>query len=208
MCDQMASTKTSQRAQTSSLVRTHSPSELSKLVWNADQSVIQVETLNSYAVPDDDRLFALHLAGHTPTDKDLEGYHAWFSQVRAATQRGVDVVRVHIVPETLNAYLRFEIEVAYLQHCTPAGEKVFLLQRERAKSLTSRIPQDFYLIDGQRLLYPNYDAKTHFVSITEDLSQDSIEAHKKIMTHLMTAAIPLHSFVSRMRGADLSVSLD
>ena len=120
--------------------------------------------------------------------------------------RGVDVVRVHVIPEELTAYLRFEIETAYLGHCVPAGEKVLLIQREASSRLASLVSRDFYLLDDQRLIYPEYDSNNRFVGLSEDLTAESVRAHMALKTQLLSEGIPLDVYIHRMRSASLRVT--
>ena len=112
----------------SSTLIDHDIACLGDLVWSATSSVIQVETLGTYGVPDDDKLYNVWLQGAQPSEQDLAGYHSWFERVKSAVDRGVQVDRVHIVPQVLTPYLRFEMEIAYHKHCVPAGEEVHILQ--------------------------------------------------------------------------------
>ena len=179
--------------------------DLDKLVWSARRSIIHVETLDHYGVPDDDLMFSLWQKGEAPTIEQLSGYRHWFSQVEAATRRGVQVDRVHIVPETLTPYLRFEIEFAYHQFCEPSGERVWILQREHNQNLASRVKADFYLIDEQKLLLPQYNRENNFVALREATQVSDIELHRALRLELLKESRPLKEFYAAMKRAPVRV---
>jgi hypothetical protein len=182
-------------------------SELGNLVWSARSSVIQVETLPHYGVPDDDLMFSLWCKGESPTPEQLSGFTAWFSQVREAAHRGVQIDRVHIVPEILTPYLRFEIEFSYHRFCEPNGERVWILQRESNEGLVSRVSGDFYLIDENRLLLPQYNAQNNFVGLKEGTAPSLVESHRTLREELLQSSVPLKQFYEAMKSSPLKVHL-
>jgi hypothetical protein len=182
-------------------------SALGNLVWSARSSVIQVEALDHYGVPDDDLMFSLWRRGDEPTAEQLSGYAGWFGQVREAAHRGVQIDRVHVVPETLTPYLRFEIEFAYRRFCQPNGENVWILQREVHPALASRVVQDFYLIDEERVLLPKYNSLNNFVGLQETGESSTVELHRALREDLLKSALPLEQFYSAMKSSPLTVRL-
>ncbi len=182
-------------------------SELAPLVWGAKGSVIHVETLDHYGVPDDDLMFTLWQSGKTPTQEQLLGYASWFDKVKESTERGVAFHRIHIVPEVLTPYLRFEIEFAYQRFCEPSGEKVWILPKEANKKLAAHIPGDFYLIDQRQVLLPQYNSANNFVGLKEVVSGGSMDAYRSQADELLRAAMPLEAFYRAMMSAPLRVVL-
>lgn len=190
----------SERPDSSAGIIEHPIDHISDLIWSAHSNVIQVETLPHYGVPDDDRLFGLWKRGEKFNESDLIGYNSWFSRVKSAVQNGVDVNRIHVVPDNLTEYLKFEIEVAYLGFCVPSGERVGIVKQSDHLQLARSIRGDFYLLDHNdpncRLILPQYDHENRFVRLLEVTDKSIIEEHKKLRGEVLACAVPVNEFYS------------
>lgn len=147
---------------------------LGEVVWSASRSVYQIETLETYGVPHEDGAFRSFLQGRTPSSEDVAAYQSWFDKVRDAVTRQVNVTRIHLLPDTIGDYLRYEIEYGYRQWCLPYGEKVLLLKKSEHPSLARLAFRDFYVIDDARVITPEYTADNRYVGLTEVVNQPAI----------------------------------
>lgn len=120
------------------------------LVSRMTKRMFRLETFDDY--PDDYALKARWESGEEISEYFLS--YPWMRNVKAKTAAGVRCQRVHIVPEPLTEYLRFEIEVCYPlnQSC---GEEVYLLPRSRIREPLrfADAMQDFLLVDDELLLH-------------------------------------------------------
>lgn len=118
-------------------------------------SCFRLETLRIYAGSEEDASLAAFLSGQWPPP-DAERQD-WTRLVRAATQSGRSMQRVHVVTEPLNDYLRFEIGWSYPQSVA-AGENVSILPLVDAAQWPADIPrEDFWLFDSTELFTMVYD---------------------------------------------------
>lgn len=78
----------------------------------------------------------------------------WESLIRQWRMSGREVSRVHVLPETLTPYLRFELEC--YAGSVAAGEDVRLLPPDRVNGLTLP-PRDFWLFDRATAAIMTYD---------------------------------------------------
>lgn len=93
----------------------------------------------------------------------------WLDLVRETAGRGVDVRRARIVSEPVSDYIRFE------HHLTAgniaAGEQVRWLPRRRASKLA--LPgNDFWLFDGQLVVFLHFDGNGELPPDDEEVSVD------------------------------------
>jgi hypothetical protein len=123
-----------------------------QLLSSAEQSVLHLETRDSYAV--DDPEFADWKAGRAVDPADREAWWApwWHGSIEAAVARGVRVRRARIVSEPVTEYIRFEYDVTYTN--VAAGEEVRWLPRRLASDLA--LPGNDYWLFDQRLAVFNH----------------------------------------------------
>jgi hypothetical protein len=166
-------------------------SDLAKIVWAAQKSVCQVETLDSYSVKHDDPVYRAFIQGVKPSEKDLEGYKFWFEQVSQAIKRGVNASRIHLISDKETEYLKYEIEYGYRQWCMPFGEKVHLLKRSENPEVSKLAFRDFYVIDDLRVLAPIYDKANQYIGLSEVTNQVGIDYFVSTKDKLIAASSPL-----------------
>lgn len=142
-------------------------SQLADIVWSARSSVCQVETLDYYGVAHEDDVYRAFLEGRQPSEQELAGYAFWFARVDDAVRRGVEVSRIHLMPDQPGDYLRYEVEFGYRQWCIPHGETVGLLKKSDFPELSRRAFRDFYVIDDVRILTPEYTDQNRYVGLSE-----------------------------------------
>lgn len=126
-------------------------------------SCFRLETLPLYAGSGEDASLAAFLSGRWPPP-DAERQD-WARLVRAATQSGRSMQRVHVVTEPLSDYLRFEIGWSYPQSIA-AGEDVRILPLVDAAQWPADIPrEDFWLFDFTELFTMIYDSDGRWLGI-------------------------------------------
>ncbi len=138
--------------------------EFNGLFETFQHTAFRLETLDRYAVPEEDEALRRFLAGEAA---DPSCFASWFTLVRTATATGKTIQRVHLVSEPLTDYLRYEF--AYYQHSTAAGEDVRVLPRARAQGFD--LPgRDYWLFDSRRAALMRFDDDGRFygVELTED----------------------------------------
>jgi hypothetical protein len=138
--------------------------EFLQLFENFQHTAFRFETLDRYAVPEEDEALRRFLAGEPP---DPSLFTSWFALVQAATAAGKPIQRVHLISEPLTDYLRYEF--AYYQHSTAAGEDVRVLPRARTEGLD--LPdRDFWLFDSRlaALMRFDRDGHLHGVELTDE----------------------------------------
>lgn len=173
--------------------------------WEFERSAFRVETLPAYAVVDDDHVFKNYMEGGGTPPFDDPGWKDWYSRVRSATEAGKEMIRVHLVPEVLTPYLRYEIEWAYSMFNAAAGETVMLVNIDRHPQLKELRGTDFYLFDDRRVLLINFDEQNKLVNMETDQDPQVIERYRRLKEEILSAAVPLEEYLRRMRSAELRV---
>src|SRR6266511_1847809 len=138
--------------------------EFLQLFETFEHTAFRFETLDQYAVPEEDQALRRFLAGEPP---DPSLFASWFALVQAATAAGKTVQRVHLFSEPLTDYMRYEF--AYYPHSAAAGEDVRVLPRAQAQGLD--LPgRDYWLFDSRQAALMRFDADGHFygVELTDD----------------------------------------
>ncbi|MGW1029240.1 DUF6879 family protein [Streptomyces sp. NPDC002577] len=130
---------------------TSSSRSLGTLFDTFEREAFRLEILAHYNIPraaDDLRAF---LAGEPqPEDYNQE----WVDTVRAATNSGKRMYRVHILSRPLTPYLRFELGWGYQKNAT-AGEEFFILDTTEKPNPLEEAP-DFWFFDTATPAVMNY----------------------------------------------------
>jgi hypothetical protein len=91
----------------------------------------------------------------------------WRANIIEKVEQGLLCTRVHLVPEELSDYLRWEIEWAYPQNAG-IGEIIKIVRphdlRELPEGLSHSclLTQDFQLLDEKTLVFVRYDESGHY----------------------------------------------
>lgn len=116
----------------------------------------------------------------------------YFDRLGKLIKSGKEVERLHVVPDTLTPYLRWEIFWAY-QHMADRGVKVYLLPQSKFPELAAKA-SEFYLIDDSILVHVCYDSKGAFTELQRETDQAKIVEAKNLRQQLIAAAIPFEEF--------------
>lgn len=174
-------------------------SDLPGLVSGLEKYMFRLETYPFYA--DDDDIRARWQAGQDITDEIVSCQ--WSKSLLARSKAGVTCSRVHLIPDELTEYLRFEI-FGYYPISSKLGEQIFILPRsdfsnsECCKFASSG--QDFLLMDDKLFLH-KYTVKDMTFEYTEMLPSDADLADaKREMQLLLNMSIPLSDYIAKNRG--------
>ncbi|WKZ57473.1 MAG: hypothetical protein QY326_02070 [Bdellovibrionota bacterium] len=181
------------------------PAEQQEIFWKFNHSAFRVETLDTYAVVDDDRVLREYVNGGINPPFTDSGWTAWYDRVKAAVSAGKEMVRVHLIPEVLTPYLRYEIEWAYTLFNAPAGEKVYLVNIDRHPRFVELRGRDFYLFDASSVLEINFDG-SQLKNMEFDNTPGTVSKFTGLRDELMKVAVPLSDYLKMMREAPLRVS--
>jgi hypothetical protein len=122
-----------------------------QLFGACERSAVHLEMRDSYDISDEDSAFAAWKAGHR--DDLAAWWRPWLDLIKETTGRGVQVRRARVVSEPVTEYIRFEYEITYAN--VAAGEQVRWLPRRAASALA--LPgNDFWLLDGRRVLFNHF----------------------------------------------------
>lgn len=129
-----------------------SSSNLAERFQTFGREAFRLEILDDYNVPSSAENLRAFLAG----EPQPEDYNAgWVETVRAATQAGKRMYRVHIVSRPLTDYLRYELGWGYMKNMT-GGEEFFILDITEKPNPLEGVP-DFWLFDETSPVVMNYD---------------------------------------------------
>lgn len=166
--------------------------------WNFQTRSFRLETLPDYDVNGDDLLFKAHRSGgEMPTPN--KSWNDWFSRLKQASQEGKEFTRVHIVPPELTDYLKYEIGWAYRNWNAPAGERIFIIQRDANPWIAKLIVGDFFLFDDNKVALINYDSSNRWIGNEWEKSPIAIEWYRQVRDILLRQATPLQTFIESLR---------
>lgn len=124
----------------------------------------------------------------------------WCKDVRAWTQSGKRVIRVRILPEVFNPYLRYEIEWCYPFNIS-AGEDIRFLRQASFREIIPEAPDlaDSWLFDDARLLEMHYTKDGTYLD--EELITDSSKVKRvsSISKLLLLHSMPADQFYASYR---------
>lgn len=158
------------------------------------ETMFRLEALAEYDSPDERPLIQAFERGETsvPTGPLAE----YFTAQRELVLSGKSVERVHVVPDELTPYLRWQILWAY-QHLADAGVKVYLLPESKCRELANRA-FEFYLIDDTHLIEVVYGPRGNFLELRRETNIDRITEAQDIRNQMLREAIPFKDFVAQL----------
>ena len=175
---------------------------LGDLLTTFKTSAFRLEALTSYNVPEDAAALRQYGAGAAAPPPGFMS--DWQDLVRSASAKGRTMSRVHVVPQSLTPYLKFEVEWGY-PGSVEAGEDVRILQTDRpANAFKSNWPaSDFWLFDDETVALMNYDADGSFVGATITTDPAVLARSRAIRDIAMSKSVDLGTFQEiSQRAAD------
>ena len=169
---------------------------LRELVFNAKLETFRLELLEQYKVNGEWEQFQKYLNGEEV--KGDEYFKEFCQFISKAVKKGIKHRRVHVVPQILTPYLKFEIENGYFP-MSEAGASIFLIEKPKYFNLLYQLfqekfqPHEFWLIDDKIVIELKYHQEgilketklitekklvQNYVKLKENLLQESIDFRK------------------------------
>ncbi|MEU2791430.1 DUF6879 family protein [Streptomyces sp. NPDC007100] len=159
-----------------------STDEFGKLFTTFEREAFRLETLDDYSGSSNPEMIRAFLAGEP---QPAEYNQQWVDDVRANTEAGKRMYRVHVVSRPLTDYLRFELGWGYVKN-QAAGEEFFILDTTDQENPVSGVP-DFWMFDDSQVASMNYVENGKFLGA--ELQSDASE-WREIRDVAMRHAVP------------------
>ncbi|GAA3761641.1 hypothetical protein HDA32_005733 [Spinactinospora alkalitolerans] len=154
-------------------------------------SAFRLETLDFYIADNEREPYRRFQSGRS---QDLSWRRPWQRTVRGIRENGGGIGRVHIVPDPLTDYLRFELTCAY-PASVEAGEDVRVLARASADTLDLPDGEDYWLFDDERSALLRYAPDGEFIDVELVTDPDRVKQHAEWRHTAQAAAVPLHEYL-------------
>lgn len=183
--------------------------EFGELFKSYKQSAWRLELLTAYAVPNEDAEFDAFLKGAPlpPVSKEvLCGEGPWCQLIRSHIEAGRTMGRVHVLPELLTPYLRYEIEWGYTFNNNAGDDIRLLLPANISSTLRERLNtlQDFWLFDDSKVVLCDYGPNGSFDGAREVLDTSVIESFKAVRSACIDESLDFKSFMRAYRAGKIS----
>lgn len=158
-----------------------SSSSLTEQLKTFEREAFRLEILDEYNIPASAENLRAFLAGE-PQPVDYN--RGWVETVRAATQAGKRMYRVHIVSRPLTDYLRYELGWGYVKNMT-GGEEFFILDTTDKPNPLPAAP-DFWLFDEKKPVVMEYDESGAFLGpdfLPEEKAAEFIRYRDTALAH-------------------------
>lgn len=173
--------------------------DFSRLVQDFRHTAFRLETLPVYDVPEERCLFSSYLAGDLKAPAEDE----WVEFVKQATLQRKRISRVHLLPQKLTPYLRFEIEWGYV-HSAQVGEDIHLVLSSTAISDLDRADGDFWLFDDDTAIVLDYTPGGAFQCARRVVGREHLDRLRATRDRVMKNALPLTKYLSLCRTGIVS----
>ena len=176
--------------------------EFSGMFKSFQSSAWRLELLSAYGVESEDAEFKAFVDGAPlpPLDKEsLAGDSPWCKNIRAHVAAGRTMGRVHVLPEVLTPYLRYEIEWGYTYNNAAGDDTRLLPAANISKGLHSLLSgiQDFWLFDDSRVVLCEYDPRGSFCGAREVTDSTKLDFFREVRDAAIADSIDFRTF---MRG--------
>ena len=174
-----------------------------KLFTAYQRSAWRLELLPQYLIPGD-IYYPAFLAGE-PVPPHPEGQwwkkgEAWINTIKGNVAAGRMMGRVHVLPEQLTPYLRFEIEWGYC-YDSQAGDDIRLLEAGRvADDIRKLAVQDFWVFDDRMVVLCDYKPDGTWVGGRVVSEGVDVSAFLQVRELALREAIELKEFLARYRA--------
>jgi hypothetical protein len=166
-----------------------------------ERSTFRLETLQRYAVPQEDEGFRAFREG-TPRPERSVRTNPWLRRVAVTTVGGKQWQRVHIVAHPLTEYLRYEI-VSYVESAA-AGEEVRIAERAAHPDLATLGP-DFWLFDAEVdhafAILMHYDRDGHVLDFEHTDDPGTLQRCRAQRDLALQHSVGLNTYLATERAA-------
>jgi len=172
----------------------------SRLFTTFQNSVFRLEILPQYMVDEEQDQFAAFVKGRPVPVPESGVLWEWKELVSKKTAAGKSMIRVHVLPELLTSYLRFEIEWGYPYMAT-AGEDIRLLLPETLRVLRELPKEDFWLFDDRIVVFLKYNNEGRFLGAELDQNELTVKECCTLRDVMLIHAVPLRKYLTTIRSA-------
>ena len=126
----------------------------------------------------------------------------WIDEVRSAIKAGKSFGRVHVLPERLTPYLRYEIEWGYCFN-SQGGEDIRLLEAARVTpAMKAVFLQDYWIFDNQRVVLCDYDKDGGWRGARLLDAKEDILLYQSAQKLALEASVDLKTFLAKYRSGE------
>ena len=171
--------------------------DLNYLFKNFKKEAFRLELLKTYCVEEEQESFQKFKKGITFIDYNMDEFCKFIARM---IKEGKSLLRIHIIPNKLNNYLRFEIQTAYIPQLK-SGSRIYLLDKQTySKILKENFdnkfkPIDFWLFDDKHLVEMFYGPNGNFIKEIFIKNKDMFSNYLKLKETLLKVAIPLDKWI-------------
>jgi hypothetical protein len=169
------------------------------LLTGLQRTAFRLEALPQYLVDSETEAFTAFKRGELLLPSRSPDQASWESMIRRFTDAGRVFQRVHVLPEAMTAYLRFEIEWGYA-YTQAAGERISFLPPSAPESIRRSATEDFWLFDDRILVYLIYNGEGRFLRLEKEGDDKCLADALQLRDALLQHAIPLKEVVLGLRG--------
>lgn len=165
---------------------------LPQLFQSFESEAFRLETLPHYRIESNGEYaeFQRYLDGGLFPNAEIN--QDWYESLDAWKSEGKRIIRVRILPEIPNPYLKFEIEWFYPFNAKH-GEEIFLLPEEEYRRQFELPLHDFWMFDHSKVGVLEYDSEGRF--LRGAAPSISTESYLKVRRHILESAKPLAKFL-------------
>lgn len=164
-----------------------------------ERSTFRLETLQRYAVPEEDERLRAFREG-TPRPERSVRTSPWLRRIAGTTAAGKMWRRVHVVQHPLSEYLRYET-VGYVESAA-AGEEIGIADRAAHPDLATLGP-DFWLFDAESdhafAILMHYDQDGHLLDFEHTIDPGTLERCRAQRDLALLHAVGLNTYLATKR---------
>ena len=160
----------------------------------------RLETLPQYIVQPEKEAFASYLRGdlHPPSST----YADWQEMIRKTVESGRSISRVHLWPEKLTPYLRFELEWGYLYNAE-AGDDIRLLLPSAPIEVRTAANEDYWLFDDEIVVIVDYEKDGAVIGARKMTDRSKTPIYIELMKLCLEHATPLRDYLHMVRSGEI-----
>jgi len=165
------------------------------------ESAFRLETLSQYLVDQFDKDYEDFLRGEPLASNKNDD---WCNLIASSVAEGKSFSRVHILPQELSSYLRFEIEWGYVYNVA-AGSDIRLLEWQNVTDeIRSIATKDFWLFDNTTVVLMDYSAREGRYEGARVIEPGvSVEKYNHIRQLTWGLATDFRAFLSKYRRGEI-----
>ena len=177
-----------------------SSDDFNNLFESFSYSAFRLETLPRYQVSGESEELAAYLEGAF-LPPESPGDSNWCRRIAASTKKGLSWSRVHVMPDQLTPYLRYEIEWGYLFNAQ-AGEDIRLLFPNQAPPIPENLPfHDFWLFDDTKLVLMHYGENGKYLGAELIENESELPSYQQAKEFTLRYSTTLKNYLKELRNS-------